>query len=79
MSTINIGQPKRHLLTSGWSTFVTSKKLFAGDACVFVRFSFSLHSLSFEGVFMCPRQFVLLLRAFEYGHKSCGKCIKKVD
>ncbi|XP_048336269.2 auxin response factor 23 isoform X1 [Ziziphus jujuba] len=31
------GQPKRHLLTSGWSTFVTSKKLLAGDACVFVR------------------------------------------
>ncbi|KAJ1390710.1 PB1 domain [Sesbania bispinosa] len=31
------GQPKRHLLTSGWSTFVNSKKLVAGDACIFVR------------------------------------------
>ncbi|XP_057966281.1 auxin response factor 4-like isoform X2 [Malania oleifera] len=31
------GQPKRHLLTSGWSTFVTSKKLVAGDACIFIR------------------------------------------
>ncbi|XWS31654.1 hypothetical protein CRYUN_Cryun23aG0095000 [Craigia yunnanensis] len=31
------GQPKRHLLTSGWSTFVTSKKLVAGDAFIFLR------------------------------------------
>ncbi|KAK8693863.1 hypothetical protein V6N13_071430 [Hibiscus sabdariffa] len=31
------GQPKRHLLTSGWSTFQTSKKLVAGDTCVFLR------------------------------------------
>ncbi|TKY61837.1 Auxin response factor 7 [Spatholobus suberectus] len=30
------GQPKRHLLTSGWSTFVNSKKLVAGDSCIFV-------------------------------------------
>ncbi|KAK9094008.1 hypothetical protein Scep_025477 [Stephania cephalantha] len=31
------GQPRRHLLTTGWSTFVTSKRLFAGDAFVFLR------------------------------------------
>ncbi|XP_062188802.1 auxin response factor 1-like [Phragmites australis] len=31
------GQPRRHLLTSGWSTFVTSKKLIAGDAFVYLR------------------------------------------
>ncbi|KAA8549213.1 hypothetical protein F0562_000897 [Nyssa sinensis] len=31
------GQPKRHLLTSGWSTFVSAKKLVAGDACIFLR------------------------------------------
>ncbi|XP_077240566.1 auxin response factor 2-like [Tasmannia lanceolata] len=31
------GQPKRHLLTSGWSTFVSSKKLVAGDAFIFLR------------------------------------------
>ncbi|KAE9598268.1 putative transcription factor ARF family [Lupinus albus] len=30
------GEPKRHLLTSGWSTFVNSKKLVAGDACIFL-------------------------------------------
>ncbi|KAI4376123.1 hypothetical protein MLD38_013914 [Melastoma candidum] len=31
------GQPRRHLLTTGWSTFVTSKRLVAGDSFVFVR------------------------------------------
>ncbi|XP_010541778.1 PREDICTED: auxin response factor 9-like isoform X2 [Tarenaya hassleriana] len=31
------GQPRRHLLTSGWSTFVTSKKLVAGDTFVCLR------------------------------------------
>ncbi|KAG6700200.1 hypothetical protein I3842_08G100800 [Carya illinoinensis] len=31
------GQPKRHLLTSGWSIFVTAKKLVADDACIFIR------------------------------------------
>ncbi|KAE8009608.1 hypothetical protein FH972_006036 [Carpinus fangiana] len=31
------GQPRRHLLTSGWSSFVTAKKLVAGDACIFLR------------------------------------------
>ncbi|XP_050236807.1 auxin response factor 2B-like isoform X2 [Mercurialis annua] len=31
------GQPKRHLLTTGWSTFVTSKKLLPGDAFIFLR------------------------------------------
>ncbi|CAH1419584.1 unnamed protein product [Lactuca virosa] len=31
------GQPKRHLLTTGWSTFVSSKRLLAGDAVLFIR------------------------------------------
>ncbi|KAF5206726.1 Auxin response factor, partial [Thalictrum thalictroides] len=31
------GQPKRHLLTSGWSTFVSAKKLVTGDAFIFLR------------------------------------------
>ncbi|KAF7153605.1 hypothetical protein RHSIM_Rhsim01G0279900 [Rhododendron simsii] len=30
-------QPRRHLLTSGWSSFVGAKKLVAGDACIFLR------------------------------------------
>ncbi|GAV73385.1 LOW QUALITY PROTEIN: B3 domain-containing protein/Auxin_resp domain-containing protein, partial [Cephalotus follicularis] len=31
------GQPRRHLLQSGWSVFVSSKRLVAGDAFVFLR------------------------------------------
>ncbi|KAL1532219.1 Auxin response factor 9 [Salvia divinorum] len=31
------GQPRRHLLTTGWSTFVTSKRIVAGDSFVFLR------------------------------------------
>ncbi|XP_024541392.1 auxin response factor 10 [Selaginella moellendorffii] len=31
------GTPRRHLLTTGWSTFVNHKKLVAGDAIVFLR------------------------------------------
>ncbi|URE04989.1 auxin response factor [Musa troglodytarum] len=31
------GQPKRHLLTTGWSLFVSRKKLFAGDSVLFIR------------------------------------------
>ena len=32
------GQPRRHLLQSGWSVFVSSKRLVAGDAFIFLRF-----------------------------------------
>ncbi|EPS74085.1 hypothetical protein M569_00669, partial [Genlisea aurea] len=31
------GTPRRHLLTTGWSTFVNSKNLVAGDSIVFMR------------------------------------------
>ncbi|XP_042050962.1 auxin response factor 19-like isoform X1 [Salvia splendens] len=31
------GQPKRHLLTTGWSVFVSSKRLVTGDAVLFIR------------------------------------------
>ncbi|XP_076895948.1 auxin response factor 9-like [Bidens hawaiensis] len=31
------GQPRRHLLTTGWSTFVTNKRFVAGDSFVFLR------------------------------------------
>ncbi|XP_020114530.1 auxin response factor 11 [Ananas comosus] len=31
------GQPKRHLLTTGWSLFVGTKRLKAGDAVLFIR------------------------------------------
>lgn len=33
------GQPRRHLLQSGWSVFVSSKRLVAGDAFIFLRFA----------------------------------------
>ncbi|KAE8661707.1 Auxin response factor 23 [Hibiscus syriacus] len=31
------GQPRRHLLQSGWSVFVSSKRLVVGDAFIFLR------------------------------------------
>ncbi|KAG5058702.1 hypothetical protein GLYMA_05G221300v4 [Glycine max] len=31
------GQPKRHLLTTGWSLFIGGKRLLAGDSVLFVR------------------------------------------
>ena len=34
------GQPKRHLLTTGWSLFVGSKRLKAGDSVLFIRYAF---------------------------------------
>nr|AXB55027.1 auxin response factor 8 [Populus tomentosa] len=30
------GQPKKHLLTTGWSVFVSSKRLVAGDSVLFI-------------------------------------------
>jgi auxin response factor len=35
------GQPRRHLLTTGWSVFVSSKRLVAGDAFIFLRYTCS--------------------------------------
>jgi hypothetical protein len=31
------GQPRRHLLTTGWSVFVSAKRLQAGDSVLFIR------------------------------------------
>ncbi|EES18504.1 hypothetical protein SORBI_3009G196900 [Sorghum bicolor] len=31
------GQPRRHLLTTGWSSFINKKKLVSGDAVLFLR------------------------------------------
>ncbi|XWS72304.1 hypothetical protein CRYUN_Cryun02cG0028500 [Craigia yunnanensis] len=39
------GQPKRHLLTTGWSVFVSTKRLFAGDSVLFIRDEKSLFLL----------------------------------
>jgi hypothetical protein len=35
---MHVGQPKRHLLTTGWSLFVGSKRLRAGDSVLFIRY-----------------------------------------
>lgn len=35
------GEPCRHLLTTGWSSFVNKKKLVSGDAVLFLRFFLS--------------------------------------
>jgi auxin response factor len=42
------GQPRRHLLQSGWSLFVSAKKLVAGDAFIFLRFAIIFISNLFE-------------------------------
>ncbi|KAE8703875.1 Auxin response factor 12 [Hibiscus syriacus] len=36
------GQPKRHLLTTGWSVFVSAKRLVARDSVIFIWYSYSL-------------------------------------
>jgi len=36
------GQPKRHLLTTGWSVFVSAKRLVAGDSVLFIWYLFHL-------------------------------------
>lgn len=45
-----LGQPKRHLLTTGWSLFVSGKRLFAGDSVLFIRFDEELRLL---GLLLC--------------------------
>lgn len=37
------GQPKRHLLTTGWSVFVSAKRLVAGDAVLFIWYAVLSH------------------------------------
>ena len=36
------GQPKRHLLTTGWSVFVSAKRLVAGDSIIFIWYFINL-------------------------------------
>lgn len=44
---LSAGQPRRHLLQSGWSVFVSSKRLVAGDAFIFLRFACTFYEFSF--------------------------------
>ncbi|MFS7904853.1 putative transcription factor B3-Domain family [Helianthus anomalus] len=34
------GQLRKHLFTIGWGTFITNKRLVAGDSFVFLRYQF---------------------------------------
>ncbi|KAM7266087.1 hypothetical protein ACFE04_019471 [Oxalis oulophora] len=45
-------QPKRHLLTAGWSVFVSAKRLVAGDSVLFIKKSsgFSRGASMYRGV-----------------------------
>ncbi|TYI31563.1 hypothetical protein ES332_A05G459000v1 [Gossypium tomentosum] len=40
------GKPKRHLLTTGWSLFVSGKRLFAGDSVLFIRYMGTITGIS---------------------------------
>jgi hypothetical protein len=44
------GQPKRHLLTTGWSVFVSAKRLVAGDSVLFIWFVPLFQSTTYEKV-----------------------------
>jgi hypothetical protein len=37
LCSVATGQPRRHLLTTGWSVFVSAKRLQAGDSVLFIR------------------------------------------
>lgn len=48
---VGAGQPRRHLLTTGWSAFVNKKKLVSGDAVLFLRY-LGLNSTKHELLFV---------------------------
>jgi len=45
------GQPKRHLLTTGWSVFVSTKRLLAGDSVLFIRLNIFCFAQTFVEYF----------------------------
>ncbi|XP_011624034.1 auxin response factor 18 [Amborella trichopoda] len=68
------GTPRRHLLTTGWSTFVNQKKLVAGDSIVFLRSANgelcvgvrrSSRGIGGESSAWCPAGFSVFLREDE--------------
>jgi B3 DNA binding domain len=56
------GQPRRHLLTTGWSVFVSAKRLVAGDAFIFLRFV--LHFIFSRQFLFCYTNLCLHLHIF---------------
>ncbi|KZV47218.1 auxin response factor 4 [Dorcoceras hygrometricum] len=47
------GQPRRHLLTTGWSIFVSQKNLASGDAVLFLRASHADFIVPYQKYFKC--------------------------
>lgn len=66
------GQPRRHLLTTGWSTFVTSKKLIAGDAFVYLRLDLNWTYTSSLGSSAYGTVFLFLFSRSETGQQRVG-------
>lgn len=50
------GHPRRHLLTTGWSVFVSTKRLVAGDSVLFLRYVFPHLAIHF---LLCSEDFVI--------------------
>lgn len=68
------GQPKRHLLTTGWSVFVSAKRLVTGDSVIFIRF----YSSSIFQYMMIIDYHINLISCFQerkeptpFGNSSC--------
>lgn len=53
------GQPRRHLLTTGWSVFVSQKNLVSGDAVLFLRYIYL--ELRFFVVALIPTQEIFIM------------------
>ena len=60
------GQPRRHLLTTGWSVFVSAKKLVAGDAFIFLRYFYINSCLCF---FLCNQQLKVVVSLFIFSQR----------
>ncbi|KAG6509222.1 hypothetical protein ZIOFF_034613 [Zingiber officinale] len=49
------GQPKRHLLTIGWTHFVNAKRLVAGDSVIFIWYGYNELLLGIRRAYTHPR------------------------
>jgi len=58
---LSLGQPKRHLLTTRWSLFVSGKRLLAEDSVLFIRY---IHSFLLSTTFQISLS-SLILRGFK--------------
>jgi len=70
---LNSGQPKRHLLTTGWSLFVSGKRLFAGDSVLFIRYFLRFECFLKETITGILHVFIYLYPGDSSGLISLGK------